>query len=61
MLIVGIILVVLLIVVKSKLKDANEACGRNICPRCHSKMEMGSISGRYHCPKCNWKQGAGYF
>ena len=53
-------LILLLIIIRIKLKAANEACGKHICPRCGSKMKMGSISGRYSCDRCGYKQGAGY-
>lgn len=53
-------LLIALVVVRTKLQEASEASGRNICPRCNKKMGMG-FNGRYHCPHCGHKQGLGYF
>ncbi len=58
--IVIVLLVIALLFIRSKIADINESTGRNICPRCHSKMEMGPMARQY-CPKCGYKEGAGYF
>lgn len=55
-----IVLLIALVIIRANLKESSEACGRNICPRCNKKMEMG-INGRYHCTHCGYRQGLGYF
>ena len=55
-----IVLLIALILIRVNLKESSEACGRNICPQCNKKMEMG-VSGRYYCTHCGYRQGLGYF
>lgn len=45
---------------RAKLKEASEACGRDVCPNCRTKMKMG-LFNRYYCPRCGYRQGHGYF
>lgn len=54
-----VVLVIILFVVRTAIANDSEKTGRNICPVCHSEMEMGMMS-RYHCPRCGYKQGSGY-
>jgi len=47
------------IILRAMLKDSKEAAGQNICPICHTKMDM-NIFGRYRCPRCNYHEPSGY-
>lgn len=55
-----VILIIALIFIRRSIQKGAEESGRNICPRCGSKMEMGATA-RYHCPNCGYRQGHGYF
>lgn len=45
---------------RQSIRSDSEQSGRNICPKCGAKMEMGMMY-RYHCPRCGYHQGNGYF
>ena len=54
-----IILLVVLFFIRGSIQDDAEKTGRDICPKCGCKMEMGATA-RYRCPNCGYHQGHGY-
>lgn len=50
-----IVLLVVLFFIRGSIQNDAEKTGRNICPNCGCKMEMGTTA-RYRCPNCGYHQ-----